>query len=282
MPKRRPGKRERASVREHEYREPNTVYVYTDGSAALFDGEWWGGWAAVLVYNDYVTEISGGVPGGTIGGMELTAILKGVQAVKSSYTGPVRVVSDSEYAVNALVKWWRQWRRNGWITSSGLEVQNREIIEEINATKPPTTTFSWVKGHAGHQFNERADVLATLARKQGMKEVMGAYEIPGGGVVYDPQHFGDVIVGSDGKDGFMIVRGKTILKVPAAQARDVAYALADRVWGLTKEGEAPIHRYSPNLAKAIDVTMTAPKVEPPPPPTPPAPRKRVRTIPVVA
>lgn len=141
---------------------PDTVYIFTDGSCYPNPGP--GGWAAVLLFNGVRKEIYGGSRKTTNNEMELTGILMGLRALKSRKY-PVIVHSDSEYCVKAVSEWHIGWRRRDWHTSDGKPVKNVKLIQEILALAPGVV-FKWVKGHIGHEHNERADVLAGEGRRQ--------------------------------------------------------------------------------------------------------------------
>lgn len=144
--------------------EPNTVHIFTDGSCWLGDKS--GGWGVVLIYNDKIKELYGGRPNSTNNQMEMTAILEGLKALKSREKHKIIVYSDSQYSINAVSMWHRGWRQNGWITSQGKPVKNRDLIEEITSLVTGFVAFRWVKGHVGIKYNERADELASLGRRE--------------------------------------------------------------------------------------------------------------------
>lgn len=124
-----------------------------------------GGWGVVLVYGSREKELCGAERSVTSQQMELTALLKGLQAVKDK-TVPTEVKSDSAYLINCFQQfWYRTWRLNGWKTSTGGPVKNVELWKEIlsEVEKFDSIKFIKVKGHSGNVLNERADRLATLA-----------------------------------------------------------------------------------------------------------------------
>jgi ribonuclease HI len=133
------------------------VTIYADGSALNNPGP--GGWAAILVYKGVEKEFSGGEPQSTNNRAELMAAITGLKALKRPCR--VKVVSDSQYVVTGMREWVAGWQRRGWKTASGDPVKNRELWEQlVEAAKPHQVTWEWVKGHAGHHYNERCDVLA--------------------------------------------------------------------------------------------------------------------------
>ena len=133
------------------------VTLYADGCSLDNPGP--GGWAAILVYNGVEKEITGGEPMSTNNRAELQAVIDGLKALKKPCK--VTVVSDSKYVVQGMQEWVTGWSRRGWKTASGDPVKNRELWEAlVEAVKPHQMTWQWVKGHAGHHYNERCDVLA--------------------------------------------------------------------------------------------------------------------------
>lgn len=139
------------------------IFAYTDGGCDNKDGS--GGWGLIMRYNTHELELYGGMPGQTNNTMELTAILAAFQHRKNKAV-PMTVVSDSQYALGCLTLWHPNWARNGWMNASKKPVANRELVETIVALIQPDDAFHWVKGHAGHEFNERVDKLATKGRAE--------------------------------------------------------------------------------------------------------------------
>ena len=144
--------------------DPDEVLLVPDGAVSGNPGP--GGWAVVLVKGAHRRELSGGETLTTNNRMELQAVIEGLRAL----TRPcrVRVQSDSAYVVNAHRQGWlRTWQRNGWRTSARKPVENQDLWQELLAAEEPhEITWELVKGHAGHELNERADVLAVLARER--------------------------------------------------------------------------------------------------------------------
>lgn len=99
--------------------------------------------------------------------MEITAAIRGLQALKRPCK--VEVVSDSAYLVNCMQQsWWRKWYKNGWRNAKNKPVSNRDLWEELLAAcKPHTVLFAHVRGHNGHEYNEKCDFLAVEAKKAG-------------------------------------------------------------------------------------------------------------------
>lgn len=140
--------------------------IYTDGSGTVGAP---GGWAFVAVNNQNIVERYGWVPEATNNQMEIMAICEALSWANPD-TMHVRVISDSEYCVNGFSRWVRGWANRGWVTGGGTPVKNQDLwqraIHELD--RHPTATFMWLKGHAGTRWNERADLLATQARHEGI------------------------------------------------------------------------------------------------------------------
>ncbi|EFI35606.1 ribonuclease H [Desulfonatronospira thiodismutans ASO3-1] len=137
------------------------VDIYTDGACLGNPGP--GGYAAILKWGDLEKEISQGTPGTTNNRMELMAVLEGLKALK--YPCRVRIHTDSQYIARAInEKWLEKWQRNGWKTAQKEDVKNRDLWEELAALlQEHKVEFKWVRGHSGHEYNERCDSLARQA-----------------------------------------------------------------------------------------------------------------------
>jgi len=132
----------------------------TDGACKGNPGP--GGWGAVIRSGDKEKTLSGGEKLTTNNRMELTAAIQGLKALKR----PCRVVlsTDSRYVMDGLTKWLPGWQRNGWKTAAKQPVKNADLWQElVAAAAPHRIRWEWVKGHAGHPENERADQLASDA-----------------------------------------------------------------------------------------------------------------------
>jgi ribonuclease HI len=139
---------------------PHEVDVFTDGACSGNPGP--GGWGAILRFRAAEKEISGGEALTTNNRMELLAAISALEAL----TRGCRVVvhTDSQYLRDGVTKWIHGWKRNGWRTADKKPVKNQDLWERLDAgLKRHEIEWRWVKGHAGHPENERADELARLA-----------------------------------------------------------------------------------------------------------------------
>lgn len=138
------------------------IQMITDGACLGNPGP--GGWACVLRYGDQKKEIFGSETRTTNNRMELTAAVRGLQALKERCE--VEIVTDSEYVKNGITKWILQWKRNGWRKSDKQPVLNKDLWQELDALNAThTTVWTWTKGHASHEDNNRADELASAAAR---------------------------------------------------------------------------------------------------------------------
>jgi len=134
------------------------VALYTDGACRGNPGK--GGWGAILVYGRYEKELSGGEKETTNNRMELMAAIEGLSALKEPCS--VTLYSDSKYLVDAFLQGWvYSWREHGWKRGKD-ELKNPDLWERLySLTQIHEVEFIWVKGHNGHSYNERCDLLAT-------------------------------------------------------------------------------------------------------------------------
>lgn len=136
-----------------------TVELYTDGACSGNPGP--GGYGAILVFGGREKELSGGEKETTNNRMELMAAIVGLEALKE----PCRVVltSDSRYLVDAVEKkWLENWIKRGWKKADGKPALNVDLWQRLLAQlERHDVSFVWIKGHAGHPYNERCDALAT-------------------------------------------------------------------------------------------------------------------------
>ena len=138
------------------------VEIFTDGACSGNPGP--GGWGAILRYRGAEKELSGSAADTTYNRMEMTAAIMAIE----SFTRPVhaRLHTDSTYLRDGITKWLANWKRNGWKTAALKPVRNVDLWERLDAALTDhDVEWIWVKGHAGHEENERADRLATDAIK---------------------------------------------------------------------------------------------------------------------
>lgn len=133
------------------------VRIYTDGACKGNPGP--GGWGALLRAGKHEKELFGGEPETTNNRMELAAVINALASLRGSRT--VEVYTDSQYVRNGITEWLAQWRRRGWKTADGKPVKNQDLWQALEREAARhTVRWHWVKGHAGHDGNERADELA--------------------------------------------------------------------------------------------------------------------------
>jgi ribonuclease HI len=139
------------------------VQLITDGACLGNPGP--GGWAYILRFGKHAREKWGSAPETTNNRMELTAAIEGLKALKEPCT--VEVVTDSEYVKNGITTWIHGWKRNGWKTAAKKPVVNQDLWEELDrATNGHEIRWTWTKGHASHEDNNRCDELATRAARE--------------------------------------------------------------------------------------------------------------------
>ena len=139
------------------------VEIYTDGACKGNPGP--GGWGAVLRFGAHVKELHGGEAGTTNNRMELTAVIRALEAL----TRPcrVRLHTDSQYVQKGITVWIFDWKRRGWRTADKKPVKNADLWKRLDElVLPHEIEWIWVKGHAGDIGNERADALANLGVAQ--------------------------------------------------------------------------------------------------------------------
>ena len=133
------------------------VEIYTDGACRGNPGP--GGWGVVLRRGAVEKELYGGVSQTTNNQMEMTAVIRALDAL----TEPCEVTlyTDSKYVIEGITKWIHGWKRNGWRTAGKQPVKNSEFWQQLDkAAARHSVQWKWVKGHSGHPENERADQLA--------------------------------------------------------------------------------------------------------------------------
>ncbi len=138
------------------------IAIFTDGACSGNPGP--GGWGCVLATPDgRARELGGGAPATTNNRMEMTAVLEGLRAV-SALPGAALVHTDSTYVIGGLTSWIAGWKRRGWKTAAGEPVKNEDLWRDLDAAVaargPRGVEWRWVRGHDGHDANERCDAIA--------------------------------------------------------------------------------------------------------------------------
>jgi ribonuclease HI len=137
--------------------EPPHVVIYTDGACKGNPGP--GGWGAWLRSGTHEKELFGGEPVTTNNRMELTAVIRALEALKGR--SRVELYTDSVYVRSGILQWIHNWKKRGWVTSDKKPVKNDDLWRELDALAARhEISWHWVKGHAGDAGNERADALA--------------------------------------------------------------------------------------------------------------------------
>jgi len=143
------------------------VLIYTDGACRGNPGP--GGWGAVMISGGREKELCGGEKATTNNRMELMAAIQALEALKKPCQ--VELHTDSQYMRNGIMTWIHGWKARGWKTADKSPVKNEDLWKRLDlARSKHEVDWRWVKGHAGHELNERADGLAN----KGMKETLGA------------------------------------------------------------------------------------------------------------
>ena len=141
---------------------PRRVTIWTDGACSGNPGP--GGWGAILHWNGHEKELNGGEALTTNNRMELMAAIVALESLKRPCA--IDLHTDSQYLRGGITGWLHGWKRNGWKTADKKPVKNVELWQRLDeATQRHDIEWHWVKGHAGHEMNERADALA----REGMK-----------------------------------------------------------------------------------------------------------------
>ena len=143
------------------------VVIYTDGACSGNPGP--GGWGAVMISGAHRKEIWGGEPQTTNNRMELMAAIQALEALKK----PCRVElhTDSQYVQKGIHEWIHGWKRRGWLTADKKPVKNDDLWKRLDQARlRHEVDWRWVKGHAGHELNERADALA----RRGLADTLAA------------------------------------------------------------------------------------------------------------
>lgn len=133
------------------------MVLYSDGACEGNPGP--GGWAVILTYGQHQREITGGVPATTNNRMELTAAVEGLKALKEPCE--VDFFTDSQYVQKGILEWLKDWKARAWRTKDRKDVKNQDLWKQLDAESAKhVIAWRWLKGHAGHEMNERCDVLA--------------------------------------------------------------------------------------------------------------------------
>jgi len=139
---------------------PSPVEIYADGACRGNPGP--GGWAATLEYGEHLRELSGAEAQTTNNRMELTAVIRALEALKRGVSA--RVHTDSEYVIRGINEWLPNWKARGWRTADRKPVKNQDLWEQLDAAAARHhIEWKWVKGHSGVPGNERVDALANAA-----------------------------------------------------------------------------------------------------------------------
>lgn len=135
--------------------------MYTDGACSGNPGP--GGWGAILRWNGHEKELSGGEAETTNNRMEMMAVIKGLEALKQK-RAEVTIYTDSKYVLQGATEWLEGWKARCWKGANKKPVKNQDLWERIDSLiQQHSVKFIWVKGHAGHEMNERVDKLAVSA-----------------------------------------------------------------------------------------------------------------------
>jgi ribonuclease HI len=147
------------------------VTIHTDGACSGNPGP--GGWGAILTFGDHEKELNGGEEHTTNNRMELLAAISALDALKRPCS--VDLHTDSEYLKNGITGWIKNWKKNGWRTADKKPVKNIDLWQRLDAAlSQHDVRWHWVKGHAGHAMNERADELARNGLIAARAEAVGA------------------------------------------------------------------------------------------------------------
>jgi ribonuclease HI len=140
-----------------EFESDKLVEIFTDGACKGNPGP--GGWGALLRFGEIEKELCGGEANTTNNRMEMMAVISGLEALKKATK--VRVVLDSQYVQKGMNEWIQGWKARGWKTAAKQPVKNVDLWQRLDlAVARHEVQWQWVKGHAGHEGNERADQLA--------------------------------------------------------------------------------------------------------------------------
>ena len=136
------------------------VEIYTDGACRGNPGP--GGWGALLLFGEHERELYGAEADTTNNRMELTAVIRALEALKRRVKG--HIYTDSQYVRQGVLEWLAQWKQRGWKTAAKKPVKNQDLWQALDAlTQKHELEWHWVKGHSGNEGNERVDALANRA-----------------------------------------------------------------------------------------------------------------------
>jgi ribonuclease HI len=142
------------------------VIIYTDGSCLGNPGK--GGWGAILQFGAHTKEISGGALDTTNNRMEMQAAIEAFNALKEPCE--IEIYTDSTYVMKGVTEWMRAWKNNGWKNAERKPVKNADLWAEMDvAITRHKINWHWVKGHNGHEMNEKVDKLARKAAEEAGK-----------------------------------------------------------------------------------------------------------------
>jgi ribonuclease HI len=143
------------------------VTIYTDGACRGNPGP--GGWGAILQFGEAERELCGGEPDTTNNRMEMTAAIRALEALKERCA--VDLHTDSTYLRNGITEWLEGWKRRDWRTAAKKPVRNQDLWVALDAlAERHNVTWHWVRGHAGHDGNERADELANRGLEENLRK----------------------------------------------------------------------------------------------------------------
>lgn len=144
------------------------VETWTDGACSGNPGP--GGWGVLLRFGEHEKELCGGESDTTNNRMELMAAIQALDSLKRACA--VDLYTDSSYVKNGITQWMHNWKRKGWRTASNSPVKNADLWQQLDeVAKRHDVSWHWIKGHAGHDENERADELARKGMKPFKKSI---------------------------------------------------------------------------------------------------------------
>ena len=144
------------------------IIIYTDGACRGNPGP--GGWGAVLESGTHYKELYGGEQNTTNNRMELVATIEALKSIKS-VDSQIKLYTDSVYVKNGITQWLKNWKKNGWKTAAKKPVKNTDLWELLDEVQQKfDIEWCWVKGHAGHPGNEKADLLANKGIDELLKD----------------------------------------------------------------------------------------------------------------